>query len=190
MEEDMDDADSDNESLDPDARQRILDNLVPGLEPNEYGKMPAAFHTNSQRVAPTTIDTDNIGGGAGSSTANPESNITKPIRKPILPRDKFDGVDSDDETDEEDVEDEEDEEDRPQVVGDVEVDMGEEEEEFLEFSRQALGITDEQWKGILEDRKGRGGKYPRTNYLSRSDVFCRIRPQVQSVSQPNSRRWH
>ncbi len=91
---------------------------------------------------------------ATSNTEHPG----KPLRPPILPRDKYDGVDSDDESDEEDAEmDSEDEEDQPQVVGDVEVDMGEEEEEFLEFSRQALGISDEQWSDIVKDRKDRGG---------------------------------
>ncbi|KAG5220678.1 SGT1 protein [Salix suchowensis] len=62
--------------------------------------------------------------------------------------------DSDDETDEE--EEEEDEEDQPQLVGDIEVDMGEEEEEFLEFARQTLGINDEQWESIIKDRTDRG----------------------------------
>lgn len=82
------------------------------------------------------------------------------MRPPIIPRDRYDGVDSDDETDEEEFEDDESEEDRPQVVGEIEIDMDEEEEEFLEFSRQALGITDEQWSTIIKDRKDRGGMSP------------------------------
>jgi hypothetical protein len=100
-----------------------------------------------------------------SSRTEPASRqAPRSIRLPILQRDKYEGVDSDDESsdsdplaggDEEDVESEE---DRPQVVGDFEVDMDEEEAEFLEFSRQALGITDEQWGTIIEDRKARGGK--------------------------------
>lgn len=71
-------------------------------------------------------------------------------------RDKYEGVDSDDETDEE-IDDDESEEERPEVVGEVEIDMGEEEEEFLEFARQTLGISDKQWKDILQDRKERNG---------------------------------
>jgi hypothetical protein len=68
-------------------------------------------------------------------------------------------VDSDDETDEDDQGDES-EEECPQVIGEIEIDMEEEEEEFLEFSRQALGISNEQWQEILEDRKNRGAFLP------------------------------
>ncbi|KAJ7630599.1 SGT1 protein-domain-containing protein [Roridomyces roridus] len=153
--DDMADSD-DSEMEDPTARQAALDKLVPGLEPAEYGKMPASFHGNSQKVAPTTIATDVV-----EEASNPSESRTKPIRQPIIPRDKYDGVDSDDETDDDLMdEEEEEEEDRPQVVGDVEVDMGEEEDEFLEFSRQALGITDDQWGEILRDRKSRGAFVP------------------------------
>ena len=145
------------------ARKAAMDKLVPGLEPSEYGKMPPSFHSNSQRVAPTRVESDTV-----EDVKSPEQSVTstlqsptrtKSVRQPIITRDKYDGVDSDDETDEEDVADNESDEDKPQVVGDIEIDMGEEEEEFLEFSRQALGITDEQWHGIIQDRQGRGGKF-------------------------------
>jgi hypothetical protein len=140
-------------------RQAAMDKLVPSLGPAEYGQMPASFHANSQRVALTmetgVIENSSRDKADKSSTASP----TRPIRQPILPRDKYDGVDSDDESDDEDVEgeDDESEEDQPQIVGEVEVDMGDEEDEFLEFSRQALGISDEQWGDIVRDRQGRGG---------------------------------
>lgn len=152
----MSDSD-DSEKEGPSARQAALDKLVPGLDPSEYGKMPASFHANSQKIAPTTIETDVIEEVGDKPSESTEAR-TKPIREPIIPRDKYDGVDSDDETDEEEGTDEEEEEDRPQVVGDIDVDMGEEEDEFLEFSRQALGITDDQWGEILRDRKSRGGE--------------------------------
>jgi hypothetical protein len=139
-------------------RQAALDKLVPGLDPSEYGKMPASY-SNSQKVAVTTIASDVVGDtdqqNAKDSTTVPKE---RPIRRPILPRDDFDGVDSDDETDE-DEDDEEDEEDRPQVVDEVEIDMGEEEAEFIEFSRKALGISDEQWKDIVKERQDRGGMH-------------------------------
>jgi hypothetical protein len=140
-------------------RQAVMDNLVPGLEPAEYGQMPASFHANSQRVAPT-METGILEEESSQNDANKGSESpTRPIRRPILTRDKYDGVDSDDETDDEDAidQDDESEEDQPQVVGEVEVDMGDEEDEFLEFSRQALGISDEQWGEIVRDRQGRGG---------------------------------
>ena len=144
------------------AKKVAMDSLVPALEPSEYGQMPATYHSNSQRVTPATVlndAEDNLEGHKKSSESQTKSNVeTRPIRPPIIQRDKYDGIDSDDETEEEDLDDES-EEDRPQVVGDVEIDMEEEEEEFLEFSRQALGISNEQWQEIVKDRKGRGGVY-------------------------------
>jgi len=133
--------------MDQDAWQAAMNNLVPGLESSEYGKMPAAFHANSQKVAPITTTLKVVG---------EDETRSKPIRGPILPRDNFDGVDSDDETDEE-SEEEEEEEDWPQVVGDVEIDMREEAEEFLHFSRQTLGINEKQWNDIVQERQNRGG---------------------------------
>jgi hypothetical protein len=129
------------------AKKVAMDSLVPALEPSEYGQMPATYYR----------DAEDPEWHKKSPESQTKSNVeTKPIRPPIIPRDKYDGVDSDDETEEEDLDDES-EEDLPQVVGDIEIDMEEEEEEFLEFSRQALGITDEQWQEIVKDRRGRGG---------------------------------
>jgi len=165
-EESSSDSTSDSEGMEDTkssaARQAAMDQLVPGLGPSEYGKMPPSFHSNSQRVAPTMVESDAAGEDKSqeqlsTSTAQSPSR-TKPIRQPIIPRDRYDGVDSDDETDQEEVVDEESDEDKPQVVGDIEIDMREEEEEFLEFSREALGISDEQWHEIIQDREGRGGK--------------------------------
>ena len=150
---------------DPAERQAAMDRLIPALNPSEYGQMPASYHSNSQRVAPLkTVISDFQGEDhLKDDDTNDKTKIPavkeRPIRKPILPRDNFDGVvDSDDETDEESMEDDdESEEDRPQVVGEIDIDMGEEEAEFLEFSRHALGISDEEWNDIVRDRKGRGG---------------------------------
>lgn len=163
-------------------RQEAMDRLVPALEPNEYGKMPASFYSNSQAVLRTTIETDvvdspdgpriSVAGTDQSAAVTSTSNLpstSRPLRRPILPRDDFDGVDSDDETDEEernigggggdDIDGEESDEDRPQVVGDFEIDMGAEEEEFLEFSRNALGISDDMWDDMMRERQGRGGPF-------------------------------
>jgi len=35
-----------------------MDSLVPGLDPSDYGQMPATFYSNSQKIASTTIATD------------------------------------------------------------------------------------------------------------------------------------
>jgi hypothetical protein len=152
--------------MDEAARKDAMDKLVPALEPEEYGKMPASHYRNSQRVTSATVDTDTVGGDASERPSSKSAQETpqKPVRGPILIRDKYEGVDSDDETDEE-MEDEEDEEDAPQVVGDVEIDMGEEEDEFVEFARGALGITDEMWADIVRDRRARGGKMSCTIHL-------------------------
>lgn len=40
------------------------------------------------------------------------------------------------------------------------VNMGDEENDFLEFSRKALGLNDEQWADILKERRDRGAYVP------------------------------
>jgi len=153
----MSDSDEEMEDIQDDVlRREAMDGLVPSLPQSEYGQMPASFHKNSQRVTPSTIATDVVDEISVPGTSPSQR---KPVRPPIIPRDIYDGVDSDDETDsEDDIERDEEEEDRPQVVGDVEIDMEEEEEEFLEFSKKALGISNAQWDDIVRDRRGRGGR--------------------------------
>lgn len=172
MQELSDEDFSDSEAEEPQPtnadRQAALDKLVPGIDPQEYGQMPASYHANSQKVKKP--DEDGIEPPTPKKEELPES-LPKPtpLRRPLLPRDDFDGVDSDDETDSDEErlnalgtregEDDESDEDRPQVVGEVEVDMEEEQAEFLKFSREALGITDDMWRDILQERKGRGGMF-------------------------------
>ncbi|KZS96136.1 SGT1-domain-containing protein [Sistotremastrum niveocremeum HHB9708] len=169
MEEMTDEDFSDSESEEPEStnadRQAALERLVPGIDPKDYGQMPASYHSNSQKVKKPSED----GTKAPEKEKLPEP-TPKPLRRPLLPRDDFDGVDSDDETDSEEErlnalgtregEDDESDEDRPQIVGEIEVDMEEEQAEFLKFSREALGITDDMWKDILQERKGRGAFVP------------------------------
>ena len=50
------------------------------------------------------------------------------------------------------------EEEKAQDV-EMDPDMGEEEDEFLKFSREALGITDDMWEAILSSRRERGGEW-------------------------------
>ncbi|KAG8689182.1 hypothetical protein FRC11_003914 [Ceratobasidium sp. 423] len=177
-------------------RQQAMDRLVPPLEPGDYGQMPTSY-SNSQPVKPSTLDTEkHIPENEempelGESTSNSKPTIAdayktptttpqdtdqqseqksreKLLRRPLLPRDRFDGVDSDDDTDPEDTEpalnalpdDSESEEDRPIVVGEVEIDMDDEQEEFIKFSREALGIDDALWSKIMEERKHRGAFVP------------------------------
>lgn len=134
--------------------------LVEPLPASEYGVMPTSF-SKSQKVKRTTLETE--------TTQASSSGPSKPVRRPILMRDKFDGVDSDDESDSDGGQGEMDgdEDERPVVVDDVDVDMEEEEEEFLKFSREALGISDDLWGQIIRERQEKGGKLhsPLTNHL-------------------------
>jgi anti-sigma28 factor (negative regulator of flagellin synthesis) len=196
-------SDSDDESVDEDrptpaaaaaSRKEAMDNLVAPLAPEEYGKMPASFHENSQRVGDAADeDQEEVeeqaitrSGLGGIDEYSKKEDAPFSMRPPILPRDKYEGVDSDDESDSDEdsgvgrndlgsmkigplPSDEEDsDEDRPQVVGDIEIDMGEEEAEFLEFSRKALGISDKQWNEIIEERKERGGAWICNTHLHSS----------------------
>jgi hypothetical protein len=152
-----DDVDSDEEVR----RKAAMDALVAPLEPGEYGTMPAEYrHANSQATAVDAEDIIDIGHNREPSEVKDNA---RPVRKPVFQRDKFDGVDSDDETSEEEVggplmDDDEDEDDRPQIVGEIEIDMEQEQEDFLKFSREALGIDDETWASIIADREKRGGE--------------------------------
>jgi hypothetical protein len=162
---DFDRMDADTSPLAPGERQAFMDKLVAPLDQSEYGKMPASF-SQSQRVKPTTVENEVVESSVPenrdqASQTSGTRPAPRPVRAPIIPRNQYDGVvDSDDETDE-DEENDEDEEAGPQVVGDIEIDMDAEEEEFLEFSRQALGISDEQWSEIIKNRKERGGEMTR-----------------------------
>ncbi|KAH0838529.1 SGT1 protein-domain-containing protein [Lanmaoa asiatica] len=178
------------------ARRQAMDNLVPALPASEYGQMPASF--NTQRVAKTTILTEQVEVGPPTAdTAKGESSQpvrARPIRPPLLPRDKYDGVDSDDESSSSDPlaggddEGSESEEDRPQVVGEIEVDMNEEEAEFLEFSRQTLGISDEMWDDIIKERRGRGAFVPASvTTTKRATVTPKTTSQQPHPSVPDSR---
>ena len=167
-----------------------MDALVAPLEPGEYGKMPPEYrHQNSQRIAPATTESE-----LQSSVRSPPKTTTsaelsldpphKAFRRPIW-KDKFDGVDSDDETTDEEGEglgsDEGGEEDRPQVVDEVEIDMEQEQEEFLRFTREALGIDDQAWEKIINEREKRGGESIQT-----TPTKARVTPRVAYVPKLSS----
>ena len=152
---------SDNEESASSARWDALEKLVPGIDPSEYGHMPASYYDRSQRAALPKPMKDDLGVESDESAREGDSSPAQPrsMRAPILTRDRYEGVDSDDDTEGEDSPfDEEEEEDKPQLVGEIEVDMAEEEEEFLEFSRQTLGISEDHWQQILQERRAKGGK--------------------------------
>ncbi len=151
----------DNDEAGSAARRDALEKLVPGIDPSEYGRMPASFYDRSQRVAPLKSTNDVIEVEDVESAIEKDSSSAQPssLRAPLLTRDRYEGVDSDDDSEGEDSPvDEEEEEEQPQLVGEIEVDMAEEEEEFLEFSRQTLGISNDQWEQIVQERRAKGGK--------------------------------
>lgn len=151
----------DNPAMQISERRAAMEKLVPGIDPSEYGKMPPSYYSSSQRIAKTTIETETRedAPSVGASSSASISTRTRPIRPPILPRDEYEGADSDDETDEEGEGDEESEEEKPQVEGEIEIDMEQEQEEFLEFARQALGISEDQWRDIVKERQNQGGEF-------------------------------
>ncbi|KAI0001888.1 SGT1 protein-domain-containing protein [Russula vinacea] len=180
---------SDNEESASAARQDALEKLVPGIDASEYGRMPASFYDRSQRVAPSELTTDvmEVESAESAREGGISSTWSGSVRAPILARDRYEGVDSDDDTEGEDSPaDEEEEEEQPQLVGEIEVDMAEEEEEFLEFSRQTLGISDDQWQQILRERRGRGAFVPsyvreESHPLSENSI-----PKSRTQSTPES----
>lgn len=48
---------------------------------------------------------------------------------------------------------------KQKATGGMEVDMMNEEEEFLRFARDTLGINEEMWEGMISDRKAKGGEH-------------------------------
>jgi hypothetical protein len=55
-------------------------------------------------------------------------------------------------------------------IAEPEPDMAEEEQEFLKFAREALGINEEMWTGMLDERKARGGEFAIVNVARASDL--------------------
>jgi hypothetical protein len=171
--------------MEPAERQAAIDKLVPGIEPSDYGKMPPSFYSNSQRVTRPTMENDMredvLSTSPSSTTDAPRS---RPIRAPILTRDKYEGIDSDDESDEEGDDDDEFEDEKPQVEGDIDVNMEEEQEEFLEFARQALGISEDQWNQIIDDRRNQGGEFSSTtsefSYMILILLSISLRTRIQA----------
>ncbi len=157
----------DNEDTAHAARQDTLEKLVPGIEPSEYGQMPSSFYDCSQRVAPVAPEYGNAASEAATpATTHLPGAQPRFSRLPLFPRDQYEGADSDDDTDEFDGPTDE-EEAQPELVSEVEIDMAEEEEEFLGFSGQALGISDEHWQQIVQERRDRGGQ----PFAFHADVF-------------------
>ena len=134
-------------------RASRLEKLVAPLPTEEWGAP-----STSTSIAPPPL----------SSTTLPTSS-DRPARPAKFEAEKYDGASSDsDSSDEampgeeglEEVEEgEEKDEEAPAVMNEDEMlDMGEEMDEFLKFATETLGLSEEQYQGILGERKQRGGK--------------------------------
>lgn len=203
MQDDRSDDDDDDEREPPatlslDERAARMARLIQPLEPGEWGAStqiaPSSTNASADDTSSSTpkstfgvddaqrkrdeIDRQAKLHALGELDAQPR--LTAKIRRPVVEKESFDGVDSDDESSSDEalgggtsgsgmmgalkealkrdgVEEDEDE-DMPQVVDEVEVNMDEEEGEFLKFAREALGLDEQMWEKIVGERQERGGQ--------------------------------
>lgn len=201
--------------MDEGERQKRMDGLVHGLEEGEWGakdmeapdaKMTAAV----DKVEDKPADVEMIDAEIGSSAALADSAKTKrgstngkpsDVPAPRLARPTYDGVVDESSEDEDDDPDDPfrpggpglaalDEEGKLREDKGEDVDMGGEEEEFLAFARDALGLTEEQYEGILESRRKKGGAYMTIwGLICQADVrLLSVQPTCPQVRKRRSRR--
>lgn len=178
---------SDEEELDDSDKQRLMNNLVPSLGQNEWGSATQSQphqQKQEQKDETTNLSTKNeedilkrVKEFVDDPAEKQRREEDDRLRKPHFEKEKYDGYsDSEDEGLDEETRDaerlkgglkelgedemEDDIENLPQVVGDVDIDMGNEEEDFLNFSREALGIDDALWNKIISERRERGAFIP------------------------------
>lgn len=152
---DSDDSDTEAPTLSPEERAARTAALVAPLPSTDWGHKP-------------------IPASAPSAPA-PD----RPAREPKLTRNVYEGASDDEDSSggEDDsapprngeggeYEGMEAEEDDPAVEGEVDLDLEEEMDEFLKFATETLGLSKEQYQGILGEREKRGGKSRSGPYLT------------------------
>ena len=170
-EDDNSENENENSVMTEEDKNRIMTNLVPSLQANEWGA------ENSKKNDGMKLDSkgeQDLINQIKSFVEDPEEQKKtaedEKLRSRVFERNKYDGhSDSEDDNDDEIEsrennrnvnivgEDEgEEEENLPQVEGDIDIDMGNEEDDFVKFSRSTLGIDDQLWEKIINDRKQRG----------------------------------
>lgn len=70
---------------------------------------------------------------------------------------------------------------------DMDVDMDDEQEEFLKFSREALGISDEMWDNILQQRRDRGAFVPEPKGKKADKLLASPQPTTKPQSEQTQR---
>ncbi|GAA6015651.1 hypothetical protein JCM10207_008160 [Rhodosporidiobolus poonsookiae] len=150
--------------LSAEERAERMDKLVAALPADEWGQQTSSAAPPPLAPAADSADAD--------AAAAPVERIPRP---PKLTEEKYDGAtDSEGSSDDEampegeeglggsDVEGE----DGPALVGGGadgdgdELDLGEEMDEFLKFATETLGLSEEQYEGILGERRKRGAFVP------------------------------
>lgn len=170
-------------------RKRRMDGLVKGLGEGEWGAQTRAkerpvngVHSDQPHPKPPArgqgevemVDAE-IGSSEAKSSAAArakEVQTVEGISKSRLARPSYDGYVSESSDDGDDEG--EDQQGAREAIRDAfgggeggeeagDVDMGEEEDEFLAFARDALGLTEEQYEAILESRREKGAYVPATS---------------------------
>lgn len=174
------------ESLEASRSQR-LSNLVPSVQPEAWGR---------QSQKPGTVHQ--------SSTINAAFEDVEPSlasfhsKQPYFVPELFDGhVDSDDESDAEERAtsdrvkelDSKDSSAKWLYSGDSDEAEDEKDDEpdfdegdFLQFARKELGVSDDHWKSILEDRIARGSKLSSADDKKTFDLFSGYVPESATIS--------
>ncbi|GAA6029922.1 hypothetical protein JCM8097_009170 [Rhodosporidiobolus ruineniae] len=175
--EQTDDEGSDDEMAPPElsAEERAarMEKLVAALPDSEWGAAtapPPPAASSSSAAATADVDAPPALADPTATKGAKDALPSKP-RPSQLTEEKYDGASSDDELSSSDEMAEGEEglggsdvegEDAPALVGGEgeELDMGEEMDEFLRFATETLGLTEEQYEGILGERRKRGAFVP------------------------------
>ncbi|BGP29278.1 hypothetical protein JCM10296v2_001016 [Rhodotorula toruloides] len=189
---DEEDSDEDVEMPEMSAEERAarLEKLVAPLPSDQWGQ-------NTQPPPPepsnAAVDDD-----SSAPSAEPAASAREP-RPPKLTKEEYEGASDldEDSSDEEGgpmAEGEEglggpevEGEDGPSVMNEEDVlDMGEEMDEFLHFATEALGLTEEQYAKILQDRRDRGAFVPGPPKEKKINVIPSAKPASSSAKSAAS----
>ncbi|GAA5832891.1 hypothetical protein JCM3766R1_007079 [Sporobolomyces carnicolor] len=144
-------------------RASRLENLVAPLPISEWGQQTPSISQSTETAAKSSVP------GVVKSGAQTPHKDARPAK---FEAEKYDGASSDSDSSDEampgeeglaalDEEDGERDEDEPSVMDeDAMLDMGEEMDEFLKFATETLGLSEEQYQGILGERRQRGAFVP------------------------------
>ena len=150
----LSDDDSDDASeMSPEDRKAAQDKLVAPLAPEEWGEQNRAEAKAREEPAKNDASAE-------------KQKTAEEIAPSRFEAEHYEGASEDEEEADEDMMDEHQsamrhDEDGAQIIDEdeeAEVDMDQEMEDFLKFTREALGLTQEQYADILKSRSDRGGE--------------------------------